>query len=257
MGRAYCCQARAMITTIMTMAARESAARERSVPFRSLGLEPSFLIQPSTVPTGPEGNQWNAKRCLDVAIDAGSDLLFLEDDLQPDVDRFKRALAACEALEDGVVYLYAHEVSGRVRSAYPTGVREQVLRVRSAKSFFGDRWRDRVNPEDLRMREGLYSVLAPLFGSQAVFIKREHVRDLRTFMEEVDEFSPSVRSRPIRPFDGWLSSYLFSRNVPTFVYLPHPVQHLQDRTGRLSVRSDVYSISFDFDSEVCAVGNEA
>jgi hypothetical protein len=206
------------------------------------------FVQPAEWPVGPESNRANALAALrwfqaEVLPSGLPGVLFIEDDLEVKPDRFVRAYDAAVGLDE-LTYFYMHDFSPRTQ-AYPQ--EDWIQELISASQYSRpERFTHSFVPEGLR----LMKADAMMYGSQCIFIPSKYVGDIIDFLSGVVTYSKRIKSRPTQPFDHGLNLWRQAKGVPVYCFLPHPVQHLQDRTARGdSGRAGVYSFSFDLLSD--------
>lgn len=226
---------------MITMELRVDGARATALRFAEAGVTTRVFVQPSEWVIGPESNRANALAALKWAeanLAGEPGVLFIEDDLLVKPDRLRRAWDASVKLNE-VVYFYMHDFPPRTNH-YPQEdwIDEIVRASQYSKALDTSSW---VIPEFPR----LMKPDASMYGSQCLFIPMKYVTELIQFISGSKTYSNRVRSRPTQPFDHTVNHWKNSQRKPIYCYLPHPVQHLQDRTGRSGARAGVYSLSYD------------
>lgn len=240
-----------MQAVMISMESRRDAAFETAERLLEGGVTTKIFFQPPEWEVGPPGNFRNSKRAVEWAVEnvSGHGFLFVEDDIVIKPERFKRALQAANDLKE-LMYLYMHDKGPRI-DHYPGSDWRRALINYATKN--GSR---RGSLEDIVIPEGpkLMDEDAQMFGSQAVFIPKGHARFLLAFMSNDVSYSKTIRARKSMAFDMVLNKWRFDAGIPVYCFVPHPVQHLQNRTSRKGQRNDVYSLSFDMKSSL-EVGN--
>ena len=236
-----------MQAVMISMESRQDTAYETAERLLAGGVTTKIFFQPPDWEVGPPGNFRNSKRAVEWAVEnvSGHGFLFVEDDIIIKRDRFERALSAADDLKE-LMYLYMHDKGPRI-DHYPGSDWRRALINYSTKS--GSRKGD---ISDLVIPEGpkLMDEDAQMFGSQAVYIPKGHARFLLAFMSNDVSYSKTIRARKSMAFDMVLNKWRFDSGIPVYCYVPHPVQHLQNRTSRRGSRSDVYSLSFGLRSNL-------
>lgn len=232
---------------MITMEGREDAANETVENLKAAGIETEVFVQPFDWEVGPPSNNRNSRRALAWAMGnvKGKGILFVEDDIIIKPSRMKRALLACEELDE-LCYLYMHDIPPRT-DFYPS---EPWIRAMSnAFQYHPSRAPEML--ADFHPEEGIRQLAANnlMYGSQCVYIPRPYIRFLFNHLDQSYTYSSRVKSSPQEAFDTALNSWRASNGIPAYCYLPHPVQHLQNRTRRQGSRIDTYSRSFDFVSK--------
>ncbi|MCA1807563.1 MAG: hypothetical protein LC687_06930 [Actinobacteria bacterium] len=233
---------------MITMEGREDDALGTAEDLTQAGISTEMFIQPSDWPVGGEGNNRNSVRALTWAAEnaSGPGVLFVEDDIRIKPDRMLRAMAASAELNE-LVYLYMHDIRPRT-DWYPDDLfmkefkRNLPLPVGRFESWASGV----VFPEGLkRMAKDVR-----MFGAQCVYIPRPYLNFIAAYMDHSEHYSAKVRSRPSQAIDTSLNNWAAGNRLPRYCYLPHPVQHLQNRKRRTAGRRDVYSKSFDMVSDL-------
>lgn len=230
---------------MITMGVREDAARSTALRLADAGVITEVFVQPDSWPIGPESNRANSLFALKWVKDNLSDpgFLFVEDDIVVKADRFKRAFSE-SVLLDELVYFYMHDFSPRT-NGYPN--EDWIKDMVSASQYS----RPERFDSSFVVREGIRKMKSGsfMYGTQCLYIPMRYVSEIIDYMSGFVTYSKSVRSRPTHPFDHALNTWRVGSGRDAFCFLPHPVQHLQDRTGRSGSRSGVYSLSFDLTSD--------
>lgn len=242
-----------MQAVMITMQGREDSALETASRLLEAGVSTEIFVQPSDWPVGGEGNNRNSKRALLWAIEnaPGPGVLFVEDDIVIKPERFKRAMRAADEL-GRLMYFYMHDIPPRLDN-YP---QEDWIKVMSREKQYNnpksaERLAALVVPEGPRMmKRG-----TRMFGAQCVYIPTSYLPFLHAYMDNGIEYSAKIRSMSTEAIDTALNNWSAENKLDVYCYLPHPVQHLQNRTRRDGRRRDVYSSSFDLVSEL-EVGSE-
>jgi hypothetical protein len=238
---------------MITMELRTEGARNTAARLAEVGVVTEVFVQPHEWPIGPESNRANSLFALKWARDnlSAPGFLFVEDDIIIQPNRFLRACSDSVMLNE-LVYFYMHDFAPRTNH-YPN--EEWIQDMVSADQYSRP---ERFDRDSFRVPEGLRRMKddAAMYGSQCVYIPMRYVDEIIEFMTGNIVYSRSIRSRPTHPFDHVLNVWKNSSNRPVFCYLPHPVQHLQDRTGRSPARAGVYSLSFDLISDKDEVHDE-
>lgn len=230
-----------MNAVMITMEPRVDGARATALRFAEAGVSTRVFVQPNEWPIGPESNRANALVALKWVKEhlvGEPGVLFIEDDLLVKPDRLRRAWNASVKLQE-LVYFYMHDFPPRTNH-YPeedwlTEVvhASQYNRVLDTSSL--------VVPEFPR----LMKPDARMYGSQCIFIPIRYIDSIIDFIASNKVYGRRIMSRPTQPFDHTLNQWKDSQRKPVYCYVPHPVQHLQDRTARSGKRIGVYSLSYD------------
>jgi hypothetical protein len=237
---------------MITMELRTTAARDTAVRLLEAGVSTEVFVQPTEWPVGPESNRANALHAIKWAATHWADepgFLFVEDDIIINPHRFIRATGA-SILLDEIVYFYMHDKPPRTKH-YPneSWIHDLVAARQYSMPIDVSDW---VVPEGVRPM----SKDAMMYGSQCIYIPMRYVNELIGFMSGNIIYSSKVYSRPTQPFDYAISQWRISSGRTAYCYLPHPVQHLQDRTGRSEARAGVYSLSYDLVSDLEVAKND-
>ena len=237
-----------MQAVMITMQGREDDALETADNLAEADISTEIFVQPSDWPIGGEGNNRNSRRALDWAIRnaKGPGVLFAEDDIRVLPKRVNRALAAATEVNE-LVYMYMHDIAPRT-DFYPD---EPLIRAMAKESQYHpsrvEEWRkDKVMNEGLRRMKRF----SKMFGSQCVYIPKPYLRFLHAHMNQSLAYSDKIKSMPNMAMDTSLNNWHLSNDLPVYSYLPHPVQHLQNRKLRTPQRRGVYSQSFDIISDL-------
>lgn len=234
---------------MITMEGREESAESTAKQFRDLGIPVEIFVQPKDWPPGPPSNNRNSARALSWFLENrekdNTHLLFLEDDLEIKPERFKRALE--EATQVGeITYLYMHEVLSR-KDRYPK--EDWVKSLFSVRQYrpkkFANEIKDLVAPEGLRP----VTKSKTMYGAQCVLIPWNYVKFLLDEMTYAVEYTQKVKAQPTRAVDTAINDFVLNHKLKTYVYLPHPVQHLQNRTRRKKAPADRVSLSYHVRSD--------
>lgn len=221
-----------MITTVMGSCRVRELARSRTIPqLRGAGLDPIVFLSPCD-PAGPEQNRLVALEAMRHAAAIGLPTLYVEDDIDVDPILFPWALELATRL-DAVTYLYLNDAPARLRLHFGNEVTQAIM-------------------DGGMLTRGAYAIRtrAALFGTQAVMIPSR----LLSAMVEILEDTSGRSWR--QPWDGRLHTWLKRHHEErVFSILPHPVQHRQDRTGRMESRTVMRSMSYGM-SWTDAIGME-
>ncbi|MCA1800156.1 MAG: hypothetical protein LC650_02535, partial [Actinobacteria bacterium] len=161
-------------------------------------------------------------------------------------ERFKRAMEAARELGE-LMYFYMHDAPPRT-NAYPKEPwieRTMGPKTRRGKPFASDLSGFSV-PEGPR----LMGPDARMYGSQCVYLPKALASEFFEYMDRGYHYSAKIMTSKNAPVDTALINFSNEKRLKVFCYLPHPVQHLQNRTRRGLTRSDVYSKSFDVTSDL-------
>lgn len=237
-----------MQAVMITMQGRLDDAVETADDLATAGISTEIFVQPSDWPVGGEGNNRNSRRALLWAVDNvdGPGVLFVEDDIRVKPDRMRRAIRAAQDVGE-VTYMYMHDFAPRT-DQYP---QERIIKEMSRELQYHpsrmEEWRrGRVMEEGLRQMKPD----SRMYGSQCVYIPRAYVKFLHSHMDQSMEYSDKIKSMPGMAIDTSLNNWRASNALPTYIYLPHPVQHMQNRKLRAGDRKNVYSASFDMVSDL-------
>jgi len=233
---------------MITMHGREESALETAQGLSAAGVSTEIFVQPSDWPVGGEGNNRNTRRALSWAMEEGvaPGVLFVEDDLIIKPERFKRAIESAKELGQ-LMYLYMHDIPPRT-DGYP---REDWIQVMIKENQYRNgesskKLQALVAPEGPRkMKRG-----TRMFGSQCVYIPAAYLPFLHAYMDNGIQYSAKIRSQSNEAADTALNNWVAENKLDVYCYLPHPVQHLQNRKLRNGRRIDVYSLSFDIPSDL-------
>lgn len=237
-----------MQAVMITMEGRRDSALETAERLSKVGVTTRVFVQPPDWPVGPPGNNKNSKQALSWAIDNVSDhgFLFVEDDIIIKPERFRRAMDAARDIKE-LMFFYMHDKPPRMNH-YPNEpwVNRLTKHAQYAHSARGKTLDDLVIPEGPR----LMKPDAQMYGAQCFYIPKGHARFLFAFMDSGITYSKTVRSSNSMAIDTSLNKWRLDSGIPVYCYVPHPVQHLQNRTLRKGERSDVYSLSFGVTSDL-------
>jgi hypothetical protein len=236
-----------MQAVIITMVGRELSAERTAEQFRACGFHVEVFVQPEDWPVGPPSNNRNSRRALQWAVEnvEGDGFLFVEDDVDINQPRLLRAWeAACITGE--FMYFYMHDFAPRT-SYYPdedSWVDSLAGGNRSKKP--------KVDPKRLVVLEGprLMKPSARMFGSQCLYFPKRYAEPVIKQMAGETLYSQRVRTIPQQPIDTSLNTFRSFHKLPVYCYLPHPAQHLQNRTLRVGERKGVYSVSYSLVSDL-------
>jgi len=233
-----------MQAVMITMVGREDAANAAAAELAKADVATEIFVQPKDWPIGPEGNHKNSLRAIKWAVDNadGKGFLFVEDDIIIKPERFRRAMAAAEDLNE-LMFYYMHDKGSRL-SNYPA---ESWVKLMLRASYTNRHvLSDVIIPEGPRLLRGE----SPMYGAQCFYLPKGHARFLIAFMAGGVSYSGNIRATNSMAIDTSVNKWKADSKIPTYCYLPHPVQHLQNRTLRRGLRSDVYSLSFDLKSDL-------
>jgi hypothetical protein len=233
-----------MQAVMITMGGREKSAADSVAELALAGVKTEVFVQPDDWEVGPASNHRNSVRALRWALEqSGPGVIFAEDDIIVKPDRFKRAYDAAVKTNE-FMYFYMHDFAPRT-DYYPD---EDWLRA-----FFKARRKNLgVAKVSSVVLEGprLMKRNSRMFGAQCFYIPRDHLRRLIDYMEGVEVYGKGIKSTPNQPIDTSVNYYRANFGLPVYCYLPHPVQHLQNRTRRVGSRRDVYSATFELVSDL-------
>jgi len=233
---------------MITMGGREDSALATAERLAEAGVSTEIFVQPDDWPVGGVGNNRNSRRALAWARDnvAGPGVLFVEDDIIIKPERFKRAMKSAEETGE-LMYFYMHDIPPRSDS-YPkeqwigTMIKErQYTTVDTPKKLAS------LIPEE---GPRLMHPRVNMFGAQCVYIPMAYVRFLHAHMDHSYAYTGTIKSTPSQAIDTSLNNWRHENQLPVYCYLPHPVQHLQNRKLREGQRNDVYSGSYDLVSNL-------
>lgn len=236
-----------MQAVMISIEGREDSAQATVAEFDRAGVEVEVFSQPEHWEVNQSSNNKNARRAIKWAIEHvdGPGFLFIEDDLIVKPERMKRALKAAQEVNE-VVYMYMHDVAPRTKW-YPKEpwikamIKEGQYRPSNLESALAK--------FDIEEGLRLMSKDAHMFGSQCVYIPKPYAKFLYAHMDQHIHYSGRIKSSNQQAVDTCLNNWRFENHLPTYVYLPHPVQHLQNRERRKrGTRGDAYSKSFDVTS---------
>jgi hypothetical protein len=233
-----------MQAVMITMVGREDSANAAAAELAKAGVTTKIFTQPKDWPIGPEGNHRNSLQALKWAVDNvdGHGFLFVEDDIIIKPDRFRRAMVAAGDLKE-LMFFYMHDKGTRLNN-YPV---EPWVNLMMRASYV-----NRHVLSDVVIREGprLLKEDSPMYGAQCFYLPKGHARFLIAFMDGGVSYSGKIRGTNAMAIDTSVNKWKADARIPTYCYLPHPVQHLQNRVMRQGTRSDVYSLSFDLKSSL-------
>ena len=237
-----------MQAVMITMEGRRDSAFETAERLSKAGVTTKIFVQPPDWPVGPPGNNRNSRQALLWAIENVNDngFLFVEDDIVIKPERFKRAMDAARDIKE-LMYFYMHDKPPRM-SHYPNEpwVKRLTNHAQYAHSSRGRTLDDLIISEGpRRMRDE-----AQMYGSQCLYLPKGHARFLFAFMDGGVTYTNKIRSSNEMAVDTAINKWRADANIPVYCYVPHPVQHLQNRTLRKGERNDVYSLSFDVTSDL-------
>jgi hypothetical protein len=236
------------VAVMITMEGREDSAEATVNRLSAVGVETRVFWQPHDWPVGPESNNRNSRRAFEWAMGNCDEpgVIFVEDDIFIKPDRFLRAYDAA-VKQDELMYFYMHDFSPRTLY-YPDEAWIRVL----AKSRSGDPIKVARKHSEIRVQEGprRMKVESKMFGGQCVYIPMKYVSPIHSGMSMSTRYRGHFISSPTQPIDTSLNNWRRGNNKPAYCYLPHPVQHIQNRTRRVGSRKDVYSFSFDLESNL-------
>lgn len=237
-----------MQAVMITMGGREGSALETAERLAEAGVSTEIFVQPDDWPVGGVGNNRNSRRALAWARDnvTGPGVLFVEDDLLVKTDRLRRAIKSAEDTSE-LMYFYMHDIPPRT-DFYPR--EEWIQRMVKERQYktqnTGKVLASLVVPEGPRLMKHD----ARMFGAQCVYIPRQYIPFLYAHMDHGYEYTGKIKSTPSQAIDTSLNNWRLENKLPAYCYLPHPVQHLQNRTRRHSKRNDVFSGSYDLVSDL-------
>ncbi|MCA1806621.1 MAG: hypothetical protein LC687_01980, partial [Actinobacteria bacterium] len=214
---------------MITMAGREESANATAQQFCDIDVPVKIFTQPHEWAPGQESNNKNSARALQWFLDhtKGIDLLFLEDDLLIKPDRMRRALEAAMDKQE-VSYFYMHDIPGR-QDRYPSDkwlnkvFREHQYKPKTA----WEQTKNIIIPEGLRK---VPKSNVPVYGSQCIYFPRGYVKFLLDEMTYAVQYTKKVKAQPTRAMDSAVNDFRDNHRLDSYIYLPHPVQHLQNRT---------------------------
>lgn len=235
---------------MITMTGREDSAVETAEGLARAGVDTEIFIQPPDWPVGGVGNNQNSRRALSWAIEnlpeSAVGVLFVEDDIVIKPDRFERALRSAEEVGE-LMYFYMHDIQPRTDWYQSEDWIKRMMGPATRRGVpYSTDMSDVVVPEGPREMKPE----ARMYGSQCVYIPKPYIKFLYSFMNTSEVYTSKVRSRPSHAIDTSLNLWRMENKLPVYCYLPHPVQHLQNRTRRQGTRLDVYSKSFDLVSDL-------
>lgn len=230
---------RGVQAVMITIEGRRDAAFGTAERLTQAGVTTKLFIQPEDWPVGPPSNIKNSIRALEWAEEnvTSEGFLFVEDDITIKPDRFERAIAAARELKE-LMFFYMHDKPSRL-SAYPA--EPWVVKMSEYARL------KRGTLDGLIVPEGpkLMARDAQIYGTQCVFIPTSFVKFLLPYVR---------RGNPKRgggySFDTLLNYWRQDNDLPAYCFVPHPVQHLQNRELRRGSRIDVYSLSFGLQSDL-------
>lgn len=234
---------------MISMEGREESAESTAKQFRDVGIPVEIFSQPKEWEPGPPSNNANSARAFKWFLgnrpDDNTHLLFLEDDLLIKPDRLLRGLdEACKKGE--ITFFYMHDVIGR-QDRYPK--EPWINQVFRARQYHPSRFDSET--EGIVVPEGLRNVAKgrTMYGAQCVLIPWHYVKFLMDEMTYAVQYTAKVTSKPTRAVDTAINDFIFNHDLPAYVFLPHPVQHLLNRQRRKPASRDRVSLSFGLPSD--------
>lgn len=245
-----------MKAVMITMTGREESAADTIRQFGELGIEVEQFIQGVEKVAGPDSNRWNGTRALQACLDAGEDCLFVEDDLDLNIPRLRRALEAAEGLGE-IMYLYLNEDEPRVSSWFRGEDLKVMKDITRVKNMRGKDFPEIISK--MHIKEGPRQIAQPyhLYGTQCVFIPLKYLQDFIAFLSAFHTYTERIHKRNVDPVDGNLLRFIQKNQLRAFTYLPHPVQHRQVRIRRKGSRPNANSASFYLTSDLDVAHAEA
>ncbi|MCA1800600.1 MAG: hypothetical protein LC650_04850, partial [Actinobacteria bacterium] len=89
----------------------------------------------------------------------------------------------------------------------------------------------------------------PVYGSQCIYFPRGYVKFLLDEMTYAVQYTKKVKAQPTRAMDSAVNDFRDNHRLDSYIYLPHPVQHLQNRTRRKGSSLHQKSLTFDMVSD--------
>lgn len=236
---------------MITMEGREDSALKTAEGLSEAGVTTEIFVQPFDWPVGGAGNNRNSRRALAWAMEKENlsqpGVLFVEDDIIIKPERFMRAVDAAYELGE-VMYFYMHDINPRIENCYQPEA--WIQRMAGPATRRGKPWSGDMS--DVIVEEGPRKLRlnCRMFGAQCFYLPKHYIRFLYEHMDQSYQYASKIKSSTISAIDTSLNNWRAANSLPSYCYLPHPVQHLQNRTRREGRRIDTYSRSFDLTSHL-------
>ena len=202
-------KAESLVCTIISLVEREKSRKAVVKQLERIGLEPHIIESDPREDMRDHGNHFSnaqaSAKAIEFALEAKSDLLFCEDDIE--IGRhFAAFVNNARALYVGkIVYFYAHDKVDRMGKLYENTTKVMI----KAKQH--------IEPDIIQVQTNRY-----LPFTQCVLIPFRHLEKFD--LEQIKEGTKS--------FDLWLMrEYIQKNNILPHMALPHPVQHLRSHEG--------------------------
>lgn len=237
-----------MQAVMITMQGRFDDAVETAEHLALAGIDTEIFVQPSDWPVGGMGNNRNSRRALLWAVEnvTGPGVLFVEDDIRVKPNRMRRAIKAASEVNE-VTYMYMHDFMPRTDQYPREPLIQEMAKVAQYKPSYLAEWQEKQVMEEGLRRMGRDSMM---FGGQCVYIPKPYINFLHSHMDQGISYTDKIKSMPDMAIDTALNNWRRSNNLPTYSYLPHPVQHMQNRKLRKPGRRKVFSASYDIISDL-------
>lgn len=200
----------------MVTCKQRTEARAITLPqFHALGYHP-IVFESACEPASIQQLNETATKAIKYAADAGTHMLYIEDDIDLNPELFPWAIELCKQI-DSVTYLYLNDFTYRLRPHYGPKVRTLI---------------EKKKP----IPRGAYEIKErlALFGTQCVFIPARLMPAMVNVIENDDP------KQYMNPWDGRLLEWTrAARREKIYSILTHPVQHRQDITAWESRKRNV------------------
>lgn len=201
----------APVTPVMISCEQRTHDRDWTlIQLEAHGVTDCHVVLSPCQPATPAGTIPAAHAALRHALEHGHPthpILFLEDDLTL-AETFRRDLITATHLPaPAATYLYLNDTPARLYRHAPL----------DASAILN---RHPIRPGPRRLPDQHAA-----FGTQAVLLTRD-------LLEPLLAATAPDAPRPGTAFDAILHRHLTTTPVPTFTFLPHPVQHRQARAGK-------------------------
>jgi hypothetical protein len=205
----------------MVTCKQRTEARNKTLPqLQAVGLQP-IIFKSECEPASIRELNSTALKAIKYAASTGEDMLYVEDDIDLNAERFKWAL---ENRKDAVTYYYLNDFDYRL------------------KRHYGNQLADKINKrKQIPLNNYEIQDKFELFGTQCVRIPARLMSKMTAIMSD--------DSQPGNPWDGRLLNWLQGSRERAYCVLPHPVQHRQDETAWDRKRKIMRSMSYDLPTQ--------
>lgn len=205
------------MVTVMVTCKQRTEARNKTLPqLQAVGLQP-IIFQSECEPASVQELNATALKAIQYAASTGEDMLYVEDDIDLNAERFKWAL---KNRKDAVTYYYLNDFDYCITKHYGTKLVHKIK-----------------NKEPIKLDN--YPILnkSHLYGTQCVRIPARLMPEMVKVIESTKQ--------PEKAWDHRLMMWLREKNQRTYCVLPHPVQHRKDETAWDKPRGLMQSMSYD------------